>query len=309
MRAPCSVAAADLEDLVLRAAREEADLDRLTGAGPVLAVEPLPGIHQPLEVDPAPTGLTGSRPPSRAGARTAASRPRSSRGSTPSLGTGSRAAGPSVVASTWRATVTLCTSVGPSAMPMTRPRGSSRERHLVGGAERAVHLHRAPGDVVQHLRHRDLHGRDVLAHLACSRCACRSATRCAAPAAGTARSGSTSRRSSLHELLVGEQARPGSARQGALAHHVERLRPCRWCAWRGGCGRRRGGSGRWRTPGPRRRAGVGRHAHVLVADVGVMPSPIGSPPRGRRCGRSRRPACRPGRGTSTCPGTGSRRGR
>ena len=54
-----------------------------------------------------------------------------------------------------RASVILCTSVGPSAMPSDSAATIiSDERHLVGDAERAVQVHRPLHDVVQHLRHR-----------------------------------------------------------------------------------------------------------------------------------------------------------
>ncbi len=54
---------------------------------------------------------------------------------------------------------------------------------------------------------------------------------------------------------------------------------------------------------------LGRHPHVVVADVRVRALALRSRPRGRRCERSRCPACRSAPGTSTRPGRRGRRGR
>ena len=157
----------------------------------------------------------------------------------------------------WRARVILCTSVAPSARPMWNDSSTiAAERHLVGHAERAVHLQRPGGDVVQHLRHRHLHRRDVVAHLLVVVVLVdlpRGAQHEQAelldldPGVGD---------HLLHQLLAGQQLALGGPRQRPLAHHVEGPpAPARWCAWRGGCDRRRGGSARPRSPGPARRAG------------------------------------------------------
>ena len=55
---------------------------------------------------------------------------------------------------------------GPVGKPHHRRAGDHPEEwHLVGDTQCSVYLHCAPGDIVQHGRHGDLHRRDVLAHL------------------------------------------------------------------------------------------------------------------------------------------------
>ncbi len=72
------------------------------------------------------------------------------------------------------------------------------EGYVIGDAERTVHLHCPPGDVMQHGRHDHLDCSDLLAHLR-SRGTCRSPTRCRAPSTGTAAAAHTSRRCSSDE--------------------------------------------------------------------------------------------------------------
>ena len=156
-----------------------------------------------------------------------------------------------------RATVTLCTSVGPSTSAITGadihmpPSGSSFDT-----PKRAVDLDRALHDVLQHLRHEHLHRGDVVADLAVVLVAVDRPRGVQARTSGTARARRTSRRSC--------SARSACPRADCLASRVRaRARTscrapsgtCRRCASRGGCARRPSGSARSRTPDPRRRAG------------------------------------------------------
>ena len=201
--------------------------------------------------------VTGCRPRARAGARTSpAPRPVAPAGARG----GNRPSYGWYRFSTWRATVTLCTSVGPSAMPMIGTASHiADERHLVrarrasrGAAARActtscstfgiAHLHR--GDV----RARTLLVVLVLVDLPRGVQHQQPELLDLDPA---------SRRSSPAPSASRASTSPCVSRdERALAHHVERLLAHRRrCASRGGCGRRRGASARPRTPGPRRRAG------------------------------------------------------
>ena len=169
------------------------------------------------------------------------------------------------------------------------------ERHLVGDAERAVELQRPRRDVVEHLRHRRLHRRDVAAHLLVVVVAGRSSRPCAARGAGTARARSTSRRSSPGRAACGPAARPASiARAPARTSGRAPGGRARRCAWRGGCARRRGGSGRRRSRRRGRRGGGRRGcARRGSGRSCACPRPLGGRRR-RRCGRSRCRACRTG---------------
>ncbi len=127
---------------------------------------------------------------------------------------------------------------------------------LVGDTERAVHLDGALHDVVQHLGGEHLDRRDVVTDLAVVLVLVDLPRHV------------QDEEPELHELRVGvgdvvldaSACRPGcSPGSGATGPARTSCRapsgtPPR-CAWRGGCGRRPDGSGRWRRPGPPRRAG------------------------------------------------------
>ena len=167
------------------------------------------------------TSITGSRPRARGTRRTSpARRPRSS---------GRCSRRPHALA---RPVVAQDLAGDGDLVDLGRPVGQAHhagavdhpeERHLVGDAEGAVHLHRPPGDVVQHRRHHDLHGGDVLAHLLVV------VVLVDLPRGVEheqpelhelrVRVGDVA----LHELLVGEQAALRLAAERPLAHHVERL--------------------------------------------------------------------------------------
>ena len=197
-----------------------------------------------------------------------------------------------------RARVTLCTSVGPSARPMWNDSITYRgERHLVGDAERAVDLQRPRGDVVEHLAASPPSPRRCPCGPACSPCTCRCATPCAAPAAGTAPSRSTSRRSSPAPAASCPASRPawcGTRARSHIMSNARCTRPTVRMAW-------------WMRPPPRRvwattkappaaaEQVVRRHAHVRRSGCRRACPRRAARSRGRRCGRSRRPACRSAR--------------
>ena len=194
------VAPADLVDLVLGAARHEAALDRLArrpGPGrPASAPRRVDGrsqVARPRARGTRPAS-PGPRPPSSGGARWARGR-RSGRWSR----------------RTWRATVTLWTSVGPSARPMTlAAEQHPGERHLVADAEGAVDLHGPPGDVVEHGRHDHLDGGDVLAHPLVVVVLVDLPRRVEHEQPELLELGVGVGDVALHELLVGQQASPAS---------------------------------------------------------------------------------------------------
>ena len=96
------------------------------------------------------------------------------------------------------------------------------ERHLIRRAERAMHLHRSPGDVVQHRRHDHLGNRDVLPHplVVVVLVDLPSGVEHEQPELRElrVRVGDVA----LHELLVGEDAAGRLPAERALAHHVDR---------------------------------------------------------------------------------------
>ena len=116
----------------------------------------------------------------------------------------------------------------------------------------------------------------------------------------------------LDALLVGQQAALGVARQGPLAHHVERL-----------LAHPHGAHGVVDAPAPEPGLGdgeglalpaeqaLGGHPHLVVVDEGVhalvaVTEVLAHEPDVADDVDAR--ACRWGPGTSTCPGTRSRRG-
>ncbi len=168
-----------------------------------------------------------------------------------------------------------------------------------------MHLHRPPRDVVQHRRHDDLHRGDVLADLAVVVVLVDLPRRVQHEQPELHELGVGVGDVALHELLVGEQARPAVSRLSARSHIMSSAfwaRPIVRIAW-------------WMRPPPRRvwamanawpsppsRASAG-HAHVLVVDerVGALvqrlaaEADVADDVDAGRVGRAR--------GTSTCPGT------
>ena len=159
------VASAHLVDLVLAATGDERQLGFPEPGKPSASIHASEGLGVDASASSSPShfrAIRGSRRRARGGRRTWPGRPLPS--SAGARWARCRRTG-LYSRSTWRATVTLCTSVGPSARPMIGARQQhAGEGQLVGHAERAVHLDRAQHDVLDEPGHQHLDRGDVLPH-------------------------------------------------------------------------------------------------------------------------------------------------